>query len=201
VQFVATSMGDVSSTLSEELREFLLSQPVFFVATAPLSAGGLLNVSPKGLDTLRVLSPQECAYLDLTGSGNETSAHVLENGRMTLMACSFGERPNILRIYGRGTVHLPGSRRWSDLITSFPEMNGVRQIFTLQIERVQTSCGFGVPKMKLIAPRDALNKWATAKGSDGLERYRAEKNRVSVDGMPTHLGRVNAEGPAKEPLV
>jgi len=182
-------MGEPFRTLPDDLRDFLLAQPVFFVATAPLSERGHVNLSPKGLDTLRVLSPRECAYLDLTGSGNETSAHLLENGRMTLMACSFGERPRVLRIYGKGSVHLPGSSRWPELRACFGEMVGTRQIITLEIERVQTSCGYGVPKMRIVGPREALAKWAATKGPDGLDRYRSEKNLASIDGLPTHLAR------------
>jgi len=182
-------MAEIHTELTDELRAFLLAQPCFFVASAPLSGGGHVNVSPKGLDTLRVLGPTECAYLDLTGSGNETSAHVLENGRLTLMVCSFGERPRILRLYGRGHVHLPGSDRWQELRSSFGEFPGARQIITLAIERVQTSCGYGVPRMELVGPRPLLNRWATAKGEPGLEAYRAEKNLVSLDGLETHLAR------------
>jgi hypothetical protein len=185
-------MGEAFPSLSDELRDFLLAQPMFFVATAPLAEGGHVNLSPKGQDTLRVLSPQECAYLDLTGSGNETSAHLLENGRITIMACSFGERPRILRIYGTGTVHLPGSLRWAEISGNFSAMHGTRQIITLNIERVQTSCGYGVPRMELIAPRETLEKWAAAKGPDGLGRYRSEKNLESIDGLPTHLTTTEA---------
>jgi hypothetical protein len=180
-------MGEVLSALNDDLREFLLGQPCFFVATAPLGARGRVNLSPKGLDTLRVLGPSECAYLDLTGSGNETSAHLRENGRMTIMACSFEERPRILRIYGTGSVHLPGTERWEELRPRFGEFVGSRQIVTLQIERVQTSCGYGVPRMRFESQRPLLERWATAKGADGLASYRAEKNVVSLDGLPTHL--------------
>ncbi|HLM70020.1 MAG TPA: pyridoxamine 5'-phosphate oxidase family protein, partial [Thermoplasmata archaeon] len=155
-------MGEVLPELTDELREFLLSQPVFFVGTAPLGARGHVNVSPKGLDTLRVLAPSECAYLDLTGSGNETSAHIRENGRMTIMVCSFGERPRILRLYGTGSVHLPGTARWAELRAGFGEFEGSRQIITLRIERVQTSCGYGVPRMRLEGERPLLERWAVA---------------------------------------
>jgi hypothetical protein len=184
-------MGEVLAKLSDELRTFLTSQPCFFVATAPLGAGGRVNVSPKGLDTLRVLSPTECAYLDLTGSGNETSAHLLENGRMTLMTCSFGDRPRILRICGTGTVHVPGSPRYEELRPSFGKFRGDRQMVVLHITRVQTSCGYAVPRMQLQGERPLLERWAEAKGPAGLASYRAEKNAVSIDGLPTHLGRAD----------
>jgi hypothetical protein len=187
-------VGDVGTDLSEELRTFLLAQPCFFVASAPLGRGGRVNVSPKGLDTLRVLGPRECAYLDLTGSGNETSAHVLENGRLTFMACSFGERPRILRLYGRGAVHLPDSPRWAELRSAFGDAEGVRQIITLAIERVQTSCGYGVPRMEFQGHRPTLTRWAETRGDAGLARYRAEKNAVSIDGLPTHLASPPASG-------
>ena len=187
-------MGEVLGELTDELREFLLSQPVFFVGTAPLGAHGHVNVSPKGLDTLRVLAPAECAYLDLTGSGNETSAHIRENGRFTIMACSFGDRPRILRLYGTGSVHLPGTPRWAELRAAFGEFQGPRQIIALRIERVQTSCGYGVPRMRLEGERPLLERWAAAKGADGLAKYRTEKNRVSIDGLPTHLAHSASAG-------
>jgi hypothetical protein len=182
-------MGEVSTELDAELRAFLLDQPCFFVATAPMSGRGRINLSPKGLDTLRVLGPTECAYLDLTGSGNETSAHLLENGRMTLMACSFGERPRILRLYGTGSVHLPASPRWEELRGLFGEIDGARQVIAMQIERVQTSCGYGVPRMEFRAHRPTLERWAASKGPQGLAAYRAEKNATSIDGLPTHITR------------
>ncbi len=193
-------MGVVAAELSDELRTFLLAQPCFFVATAPLGGHGRVNLSPKGLDTLRVLGPRECAYLDLTGSGNETSAHLLENGRMTLMACSFGERPRILRLYGTGSVHLPESARWADLRPLFGPGEGARQIVSLRIERVQTSCGYAVPRMEFQRHRPTLDRWAAAKGSEGLAAYRAEHNTASIDGLETHLARSRrAEPPGELP--
>lgn len=175
--------------LSPELRRFLEAQHVFFVATAPLEAAGRVNLSPKGLDTLRILAPTELAYLDLTGSGNETSAHLLENGRITLLACAFEGPPRILRIYGRGAVHLPGSRRWAALRPLFPSIEGARQIVTVAIERVKTSCGYGVPRLDFRQERDTLARWTAAKGPAGLVDYRAQNNARSLDGLPTHLGR------------
>jgi hypothetical protein len=186
-------MGDVTDRLSPELQRFLESQAVFFVATAPAGARGHVNLSPKGLDSLRVLSDRKLGYLDLTGSGNETSAHLLENGRMTLMVCAFEGPPRILRVYGQGSVHLPGSERWDELRPRFPDLEGTRQIVTLAIERVATSCGYGVPKMRLEGPRDTLRTWSRSKGVEGLREYRRRANRASVDGLPTHLGQTEGE--------
>jgi hypothetical protein len=178
-------MGKVITELSDELVRFVESQPVFFVATAPLSADAHVNVSPKGLATFAVTSPTRVAYLDLTGSGNETAAHLLENGRVTILFCSFAGPPRILRLYGRGSVCLPGQAEWKRLRSSFGEMPGVRQIVTVDITRVQTSCGFGVPLMDYRGPRDTLIRWAETKGRDGLTAYREKKNAVSIDGLPT----------------
>ena len=178
-------MGKVVPELSDELVRFIESQPVFFVATAPLSAEGHVNVSPKGLNTFAVLSPTHVAYLDLTGSGNETAAHLAENGRVTFMFCSFAGPPRILRIYGRGRVCLPGQLEWEKLRSRFGEIPGVRQIVAVDITRVQTSCGFGVPLMDYLGPRDTLIRWAESKGLEGLSAYRAQKNVLSIDGLPT----------------
>ena len=181
-------MGRTFPRLEAAHRAFLEAQPVFFVATAPLSPAGHVNLSPKSGGSLRVLADDEVAYLDLTGSGNETSAHLLENGRVTLMACAFEGDPLVLRVYGRGDVHLPGSARWDDLRARFPpDAGAVRQVVTVKVGRVQTSCGHGVPLMDLRAHRTLLLKWAAAKGPEGAARYRAERNRLSIDGLPTHL--------------
>jgi hypothetical protein len=173
--------------ITDRLAEFIRAQPMFFVASAPLAADGHVNVSPKGLDCLRVLSPQRVAYVDLTGSGNETSAHVLENGRITLMFCAFGGPPSILRLYGQGHTVLPGSDEWSQLAPLFPEYHGARQIVVADIERVQTSCGYAVPLMDYVGQRDTLLRWADSKDDQGLEEYRCEKNVRSIDGLPTAL--------------
>src|SRR5688572_6890522 len=134
-------MGKTHESISVELAAFIEAQPVFFVATAPLSGSGHVNISPKGLDTFRILSPKRIAYLDLTGSGNETAAHVTENSRITLMFCSFTEEPKIVRLYGRGRVILPTDELWPELMARFPEQIGIRQIILVDIEFVQTSCG------------------------------------------------------------
>jgi hypothetical protein len=177
---------EVFDTISDELAAFIAEQPVFFVATAP-SSGGHVNLSPKGMDTLRVLDPRTVAYLDLTGSGNETSAHTAENGRLTIMLCSFGPRALILRLYGRGRTVLPGDAEYAALESSFERIVGARQILVLDVERVQTSCGYAVPRMDNARRRDTLLRWAEKKGDDGLALYQQEKNVVSIDGLPAPI--------------
>lgn len=179
-------MGRVIECITPELRTFIADQPLFFVASAPLSGEGHVNLSPKGLDCLRVLSPNRVAYLDLTGSGNETAAHLRENGRITFMFCAFTGPPRILRLYGVGEVVLPGTPEWGELVDLFPAHPGARQIIAADISRVQTSCGFAVPVMELVRQRDTLLRWAEAKG-DELPKYREQKNRKSIDGLPAPL--------------
>ncbi len=157
---------------------------MFFVATAPAGDGGHVNLSPKGYDTLRVLGPQRVAYLDLTGSGVETIAHLRENGRITLMACAFAGNPRISRIYGRGTVHEVGTPGFDALASDFPALPGQRAIIEVDVERVTTSCGYAVPLMDLVDDRDRLIAWAEKKGDDGIVEYWASKNRESIDGLP-----------------
>lgn len=176
-------MAKVVECITPELKAFIEAQHVFFVASAPLCEEGHVNLSPKGLDCLRVLSPSRVAYLDLTGSGNETAAHLHENGRITFMFCAFAGAPRILRLYGTGQVVLPGMPQWGQLIGQFPVYPGIRQIITAEISRVQTSCGFAVPLMDYTKQRDTLPRWAEAKGED-LPRYRQEKNTTSIDGLP-----------------
>lgn len=169
--------------------EFIKQQHVFFVGTAPLSGDGHVNVSPKGYDVLRVLSATEVAYLDLTGSGSETSGHVEENGRITFMFCAFSGNPLILRLYGTGQAVLPGTLEWKHLIRHFDPLPGTRQIIYAKIHLVQTSCGFGVPLMDFTGDRDTLHRWANQKGEKGLAVYRQEKNVATIDGLPTPLGQ------------
>ncbi|HEX4055624.1 MAG TPA: pyridoxamine 5'-phosphate oxidase family protein [Tepidisphaeraceae bacterium] len=178
-------MAKPHDAITSELADLIRAQPMFFVATAPLSPQGRVNLSPKGLDTFRILSPKRVAYLDLTGSGNETAAHLLENTRITFMFLTFDDPPKILRLYGRGKVVLPNDDEWPELRSCFPDLPGTRQVIVADIDRVQTSCGFGVPLMRLAAHRDMLPKWAERKGPRGLQEYRAEKNRYSIDGLPT----------------
>jgi len=173
--------------ISPELHAFIAAQPMFFVATAPLAPAGRVNLSPKGLETFRVLSPARVAYLDLTGSGNETAAHLLENGRITFMFCAFEGAPKILRLYGRGHLIRPGDPTFHDLAALFPTFHGARQIILADISRVQTSCGFGVPLMKLDAPRELLPQWAQKRTPEELAAYRARKNSRSIDGLATGI--------------
>ena len=177
-------MGRTHDRLDGELRAFVARQHVFFVATAPLSAEGHVNLSPKGGDTLRVLDERTVCYLDLTGSGAESIAHVRENGRITLMCCAFEGEPQIVRLQGRGTVVRPGDDRWSALAELFPDLPGARSIIVVDLERISSSCGFGVPLMDFVADRDRLTRWAEARGPDGIAAYQASKNAVSIDGLP-----------------
>ena len=181
-------MGKVYDAITDDQRAFIAAQHMFFVATAPLSPDGHVNLSPKGLDCFRILTPNRVAYLDLTGSGNETSAHLRENGRITFMFCAFAGPPKILRLYGRGETVLPTSSQWPELRSRFGDEPGARQIIVANIDRVQTSCGFAVPTYDYVGQRDTLIKWANAKGADGLETYRRERNPLSLDGLVTPLG-------------
>lgn len=173
--------------ITPELQAFIQAQPLFFVASAPLDPNGHVNLSPKGLDTFRMLSPTQVAYLDLTGSGNETSAHLAENGRITVMFCSFNGSARILRLYGTGRTVLPESPEWNALASQFPHYPGTRQIIIADIAQVQTSCGYAVPLMEFKDQRETLIKWAEAKGSE-LDAYRIQKNSRSIDGLPTPIG-------------
>jgi hypothetical protein len=180
-------MAKVMPCITDGLRGFIERQHLFFVATAP-GAGGHVNVSPKGMDSLRVLDPLTVAYVDMTGSGNETSAHVVDNGRITFMFCAFEGAPLILRLYGRGRTVLPGDADWSMLAPLFPMRPGTRQIIVAQLDRVQTSCGEAVPRFGFVADRGDLVAWADKKGADGLAAYRQQNNRESIDGLPTAIG-------------
>ncbi len=182
-------MAEQYDQITPTLQSFIKAQPLFFVATAPLSEDGRINLSPKGYDTFRILSPHQVAYLDLTGSGNETSAHLAENGRITFLFCAFSGAPQILRLYGRGETVLPGAARWEELIVHFPDYPGIRQIIIASIHFVQTSCGYGVPLMELQKDRETMARWANSKGEEGLVEYRRVKNRKSLDGLDTPLAQ------------
>ncbi|CAN5204574.1 pyridoxamine 5'-phosphate oxidase family protein [soil metagenome] len=177
-------MARTYETIDAGLAEFLESQPVFFVATAPLAGDGHVNVSPKGHDTLRVLDPTTVAYLDLTGSGVETVAHLRENGRITIMVCAFQGKPRIVRLHGRGTAVVPGDEGFDDLVGRFPKLAGTRSVIVVAVERVSSSCGYAVPLMTPAKERTQLKAWAERKGPDALVEYRAEKNATSIDGLP-----------------
>jgi Pyridoxamine 5'-phosphate oxidase len=176
-------MAKVFDRITPEHQQFITQQHIYFVATAPLTPTGHINLSPKGLDSFRVLTPNRIAYLDLTGSGNETSAHLQENGRITFMFCAFQGAPSILRLYGTGQTRLPHDPEWQSLLSQFPPMAGVRQIITADIDRVQTSCGHGVPLFEYQGERSQLITWAEKKGEAGMVAYHQEKNRISIDGL------------------
>lgn len=180
-------MAKFSDSIAEQHDAFIKKQKMFFVSTAPLSADGHVNLSPKGIDSFRVLSPNKVAYMDIIGSGNETSAHVLENGRITIMFCAFEGPPNILRLYGESRTILPGDAEWNELSPLFELQLATRQIIVADVHKVQTSCGFSVPLYEYMGERDHAEKWAQAKGEEGLEVYKREKNRISMDGLPTAL--------------
>lgn len=172
-------------TLTPQHRQFIAAQHIFFVGTA--APDGRVNVSPKGMDSLRVLSHDRVLWLNLTGSGNETAAHLQTLPRMTLMFCALSGQPLILRIYGQAQVIHPRDRAWADAIAQFPDLPGARQVIDLQIELVQTSCGMGVPRFDYQGEREDLANWARSQGQKGLEQYWAKKNQVSLDGLPTHI--------------
>ena len=172
--------------ITDELAAFIARQPLFFVATA--AAEGRVNLSPKGLDgTLAVLGPDRVAFLNLTGSGNETAAHLKADGRITLMFCSFGAPPLILRLYGRGRAVHRRDPDWAELDRHFAALPGKRQIVVVEVASVITSCGFGVPLMGLDGQRPALPDWAAGKGEDGIHAYWRDRNATSFDGLPTGI--------------
>lgn len=186
---IKSYMAKVHDCITEELQNFIAAQHMFFVGSAPLSPTGHINLSPKGLECFRVLSPHKVAYLDLTGSGNETSAHLQENGRITLMFCAFQEPARILRLYGKGYTILPNSPDWDALYSLFPPIPGTRQIIAADIERVQTSCGFGVPLYEYQGQRTILVDWASKKGEAAVKEYQQKKNTISIDGLSTPLSQ------------
>lgn len=182
-------MGKFSETILGHHKKFIEYQKLFFVATAPLAASGHINLSPKGSDSFRVLSDKRVAYMDIVGSGNETSAHILENGRITFMFCAFDGPPNILRLYGKGRTVLPNDAEWTEVAAHFELKMAIRQIIVADINLVQTSCGYSVPLYEYAGERDHADKWAANKGREGLEVYKVEKNMISLDGLPTALAR------------
>ena len=177
-------MGDLHDGITRELSAWIEQQHMFFVATAPLAADGLVNCSPKGMDTFRILAPREVAYLDLTGSGVETIAHGRENGRIVFMFCAFDGPPKIVRLHGTSEVLVPGSAKYDALGPLFPEYPGRRAIVRARLTRVSDSCGFAVPRFEYKGDRNTLTRWSEKKGVDGLAAYRRQKNARSVDGLP-----------------
>ena len=184
-------MGQRFSSIGEQHRAFIEAQKLFFVATA--ARDGHVNVSPKGLDSLRVLDGQTVVWLNGTGSGNETAAHLLDNPRMTLMFCAFEGNPLILRLYGDAEVYHPRDPEWDMYIGLFTPLEGSRQVFKLHVQLVQTSCGFGVPLFDYQSDRTLMQTWAEKKGEDGVQDYWSEKNQLSLDGQPTSIFGTDGE--------
>ena len=178
-------MGKIHDQIDDALRAFVSRQHVFFVATAPASLDGHVNCSPKGLDTLRIPGPRTVAYLDFTGSGAETIAHLRENGRIVIMLCAFEGPPNIVRFHGRGRVVTPDHSEFDELLAHFgPQPMAARSIIHVDVERISDSCGYGVPRLRFEEDRAQLPLWTERKGEDGLIRYQREKNARSIDGLP-----------------
>ena len=178
-------MAKFYSDLDASLQNFIKEQKIFFTATAPQK--GRINLSPKGIDTFRCIDNKTVAYLDLTGSGNETSAHLNEDSRMTIMFCSFSDNPLILRLYGQGKVIRPRDKEWLSFYSLFKPLPGERQIIVLEVDSAQTSCGFGVPVYEFKEERKTLREWANKKGEQGIYEYWEAKNLKSIDGLPTKL--------------
>ncbi|MBE0542059.1 MAG: pyridoxamine 5'-phosphate oxidase family protein [Verrucomicrobia bacterium] len=170
--------------ITAELAEWMAQQRVFFVASAPLAASGHVNCSPKGGEAFRVLDPRAVAYLDYTGSGAETAAHLRENGRLVIMFCAFEGSPRILRLHGHGEVLETNHPEFAELSALFRPNPGTRAIVRVNVTRVSTSCGYSVPLYEHRGQRAVLDKWATTKGADGLRDYRRQKNQRSIDGLP-----------------
>ncbi|MEH2312202.1 MAG: pyridoxamine 5'-phosphate oxidase family protein [Nostoc sp.] len=183
-------MSKFFDCITDELQDFIAAQHLFFVGSAPLSPTGHVNLSPKGLGCFCILSPNRVGYVDLTGSGNETSAHLQENGRITFMFCAFEEPACILRLYGQGKTILPSSPNWDSLYSLFLPIPGARQIIVADIEQVQTSCGFGVPLYEYRGERQTLVNWASKKGEEGVREFQQKRNLVSIDGLPTPLSEI-----------
>ena len=177
-------MGQSFESITEKMTSFVERQHLFFVATAPSGDAGHVNLSPKGLDSFRVLGPNRVAYLDLTGSGAETIAHVRQNGRITFMFCAFEGKPDIVRFYGAAQVHRPTDAGFDELRSLFGDHDAVRSIITADIDRTSSSCGFAVPLMDHVGDRHTLGKFFENKSDEDVEAYWAEKNQRSIDGLP-----------------
>jgi hypothetical protein len=177
-------MAKIYPEIDEALTQFIQSQSVFFVATAPLAATGHVNLSPKGLDTFRILGSRTIAYLDIFGSGVETIAHLRENGRIVVMFCAFQGATKVLRLHGQGRVVEPHEAGFAELQVHFPVQEGTRAIIVVELTRISDSCGYGVPLLTFEAERKTLPAWCHKRGTEGLKIYRQEKNRRSIDGLP-----------------
>ena len=178
-------MGKQLDHIPQTLKDFIEKQPIFFVGTA--ADEGRVNISPKGMDSLRIVGPNKVVWLNLTGSGNETAAHLLKNPRMTLMFCAFEGKPMIVRLYGQAKCFHPRDHEYTKYIELFAESKGARQIVEMTVELVQTSCGFGVPLMEFKEERTILEDWFKTKGQEGIEDYWKEKNQQSIDGFETKI--------------
>lgn len=178
-------MAKFYDKITTRIQQFIEAQKLFFVATAPKN--GRINLSPKGMDTFRVIDQNTVAWLSVTGSGNETSAHLLDTNRITIMFCAFEGAPNILRLYGKAKEILPNNDEWNDYSSLFPSLPGTRQIFIVSVESVQTSCGMSLPFYEYQGERNQLNDWASEKGKEGIEQYWNDKNQTSIDGLNTLL--------------
>ena len=183
-------MGQRYTEIPDRLRQFIERQKIFFVGTA--TADSRINVSPKGMDSLRVLDRNRVVWLNVTGSGNETAAHVQETPRMTIMFAAFEGNPMILRLYGQARAIHRSDREWDELLSLFDPLPGARQIFDLEVDLVQTSCGMGVPLYDYVGERGLLEPWAEKKGEEGVKAYWEKNNQVSLDGKPTNIMRKNA---------
>jgi hypothetical protein len=180
-------MAKFYESLTAELQTFIARQRMFFVASAPSNGDGRVNLSPKGMDTLRILGERELAYLDLTGSGNETAAHLRQNGRMSFMWCSFDEKPWIVRAYCTARSVQPRDADWQRYAGLFTPHLGMRQVVVATVQSAQSSCGFAVPRYEFLEQRPLLTEWSINKGEDGIRRYWQDKNQTSIDGLPTGL--------------
>ncbi|QEY12248.1 pyridoxamine 5'-phosphate oxidase family protein [Cellvibrio sp. KY-YJ-3] len=181
-------MGKRFEAISEALQEFIAQQKIFFVGTATDTSR--VNISPKGMDSLRVLDANRVIWLNVTGSGNETAAHLQTHPRMTIMFAAFEGAPMILRLYGTARAIHNGDAEWAALYAHFPANTGARQIFDMQVELVQTSCGMSIPFFDYVDEREQLNQWAVNKGEQGIRDYWQEKNKLSLDGVPTGIDKV-----------
>lgn len=178
-------MGKKLESLTSDIKTFIEKQKIFFVGTAMDS--GSVNVSPKGMDTFRILSDNRVMWLNLTGSGNETATHLKNSNRITIMFCAFEGKPLILRLYGTAKVYHQRDSEWEENISLFPKMIGSRQLIDINIDLVQTSCGFSIPFMDYKEERTILKDWAKVKGEEGIKNYWKEKNTVSLDGHETGI--------------
>lgn len=187
-------MGKSYDAIDDRLQRFIAEQHVFFVASAPRE-GGHVNLSPKGVTGLKVIGPDEVAYPDMIGSGAETIAHLRENGRITLLFCSFSGPPLLLRLYGKGRVLEPGDEGFAELAAHFADQGNTRALIHVKVERISDSCGYGVPLYQYEGERPQFDEWTRAKGPEGLRRYQLKHNMESIDGLPALRGAaLGAEG-------